>query len=345
MTIEEIISRQDKEEQKLDELDHKFFIATQKYKDCIATINIEIILKQNNIPFHNDPKKNLSELENILTNNPSKYNKVLAELNNYEEFKKSNTLLDERDEAKYKYFTQLLKYLSILEEDRKSLFDENYIKKLDYLADKGYFIYFLQIPDYNIVVLEENKLENYIISLLSSDNFLIPYHLFSEAFSIKNFDNKIANNKVNDLKEALDNISRANYNSCARTMFALLENEHYRVSGCADRTKINIRSEKINILCNKLNLSYYKNMWDKMSSFYDKCHVSIKNQNETDINRNDLAHGAYKKISTKEDCIKLILLYINMKWLGYVLNNYDLLINELEIDIKLYDIITNKDIN
>lgn len=50
------------------------------------------------------------------------------------------------------------------------------------------------------------------------------------------------------------------------------------------------------------------------------------------INRNDLAHGTYKHIATKEDCIKLILLYLSFKELSFYLQRMIGFKNELMKD-------------
>lgn len=83
-------------------------------------------------------------------------------------------------------------------------------------------------------------------------------------------------------------------------------------------------------------------MWDKMNKYYKQCNSSTKNQNNN-LNRNDLMHGGYAYNATNKDCFKLILLYINMKIIRYILNNFNLFLEEITQDAKLYKFIVTKE--
>lgn len=338
MDCNEVIINQINEERRLTELDNQFYDLTQKYKSLINQIPYNDILKMNSEEVSNDKDINFLKIKELHSNNREKFNDIVSEFNKYPEYKESARILDLRNEVKYKFFTQFFKYISLLNADRNSLFSKEYKDKINFLADNGYFLFHYQFPDENICLLEDYLLEDYLIKIYSQNEGQLIKYIFNEVFSLKTFDSRLQDYKINDLKEAIDCFINKSYNSCARTMFSLLENEHYKVSEFEGITSGKERSNKITSFVNRLNIDYYKNMWSRMNEFYKQCNLSMKNQ-EDKLNRNDLMHGGYVHKVTCGDCLKLILLYINMKNIRYILNNFNLFLEELSNDIKLYKII------
>lgn len=342
MNYNEVVINQMNEERKLIELDNQLSDLTEKYKNLIKQIPFTDILEKYGENISDNLDDNFSRICEIYLTDRNKFNSITFEFNKYPEYKESESILNLRNDVKYKYFRQLIKYIDIINNDRKNLFSNEYNKKMDFLAGKGYFIFHYQFPDDYITKIEDDKLEDYLIELYTQNNCNLIMYVFSEIFDLKTFDTKLQNDKINDLKEAVNCFINKSYNSCARTMFALLENEHYKASEFTGIVSGKERSDKITDFINQLNIDYYKNMWNKMNKFYKRCNFSIKNQNN-DLNRNDLMHGGYAYNATNKDCLKLILLYINMKIIRYILNNFNLFLEEITLDAKLYKFIATKE--
>ncbi len=333
--FESILKKQLEEEEKLNKLDDELSKITNEYKQLVKAIPLEQILQNNNIPFYDDINKNFEETLKIKETEPTKFAKVIQDFNKYPEFAKINDILKKRDEIKYKYFKQLCSYILLINQDRKTLFSEKYISKMRNLAQLGYILYFYMMPDKILENTLDENLEKYIIDIYSKNNFEILKFNLSEIFSIKTFDSQLQKYKIEDLKEAIFCLENGCYNSCARTLFALIDNEYLKMSETDEKAKRNTRTNQINKFIEKLNMHYYDEWWSKIKEFYELCNVNTNIQNKGNINRHDLAHGVYNKKATKEDCIKLILLFINMKYLRYVLNNINLLFEEMTNDLKL----------
>lgn len=333
--FETILKKQLEEEEKLNKLDDELLKITNKYKELVKAIPLEQILQNNNIPFYDDINKNFEETLKIKETEPTKFAKVIQDFNKYPEFAKINDILKKRDEIKYKYFKQLCSYILLINQDRKTLFSKKYLSKIRKLADLGYVLYFYTIPDNILENIADEHLEKYITEIYSQNNFQILKLNFSEILNIKIFDSELQKDKIEDLKETISCLENCSYNSCARTLFSLIDNEYMKMSETDEKTKRNSRTNQINKFIEKLNMQYYDEWWNKIKAFYELCNVNTNIQNKENINRHDLAHGVYNKKATKEDCIKLILLFINMKYLRYVLNNVNLLIEEMTNDLKL----------
>ena len=333
--FESILKKQLEEEEKLNKLDDELSNITDEYKQLVKAIPFEEILENNKIPFYENKDENFNEIAKIKTTEPSKFFKVIQDFNKYPEFAKINDILKKRDEIKYKYFKQLSSYILLINQDRKTLFSEKYMSKMRKLADLGYILYFYTMPDEVLKNTLDENLEKYITEIYSQNNFQTLKLNFSEILDTKIFDSELQKDKIGDLKEAISCLENYSYNSCARTLFALIDNEYMKMSETNEKTKRNTRTNQINKFIEKLNMQYYDEWWDKIKAFYELCNVNTYIQNKENINRHDLAHGVYNKIATKEDCIKLILLFINMKYLRYVLNNINLLFEEMTNDLKL----------
>ena len=342
MDCNEVITNQINEERRLAELDNQLSDLTEKYKNLIKKIPYTDILEKYGENISDNLDDNFSRIREIYLIDRNKFNSIISEFNKYPEYKESERILNLRDDMKYKYFQQLIKYIEIINNDRKSLFSNEYNKRMNFLADKGYFIFHYQFPDEYITKIEDDKLEDYLIELYTQNNCNLIRYVFSEIFELKTFDTKLQSDKINDLKEAVNCFINKSYNSCARTMFALLENEHYKASEFTGIVSGKERSNKITDFIKRLNIEYYVNMWDKMNKYYKQCNSSTKNQNNN-LNRNDLMHGGYMYNATNKDCLKLILLYINMKIIRYILNNFNLFLEEITQDAKLYKFIVTKE--
>ena len=156
-------------------------------------------------------------------------------------------------------------------------------------------------------------------------------HMLSQILTTNSL-NPLQENKRLDLQEALNCIINGIYQSCARTMFSLLENEHTNASNLIKQSTGFERSNEINKYVEEMGSDYYKKVWRKLNKYYKKLNCNTEKMDKETINRNDLAHGTYKHIATKEDCIKLILLYLSFKELSFYLQRMIGFKNELMKD-------------
>lgn len=334
--IDNVIAQISILENKLNTADNSYYQLNQEYKDEISKFPFEDILKRNGIvlPEKNEEIKN-SVISLYKENSHQKFNRIINELNQYPEYKKSSEILQKRDIAKINYYVELYRYLNYIDYVRKMLFSKSYNKNIDYLADAGYLLYHYHIPDNNIENIPQNQLEEYVIDIYSKNDYEVLRYSFQIIFQMTEYDNELQKKKINDLKEAFACLRNGLYNSCTRTMFSLIDNEYCAASELSNQSKNYKRTEQISEFIEKLGNEYYSHAWEKIKKFYKKCTVNTEEQNKSEINRNDLMHGVYNKESTKEDCLKLFLLYQNLKDIRYILNNINLLTRELERDIAV----------
>ena len=323
-------------EDKLNIADNAYYQLNQEYKDELSKFPFNEILEKNGIV---SPKK-IEDIKNSVIslyteNNHQKFDSIINEFNQYPEYKKSTEILHKRDIAKINYLVALYNYISYIDFARKLLFSENYIKNMDYLADLGYLLYHYHIPDNVLENTPQNDLENYIVETYSKNDYEILNYSFQIIFQITKFDNELQKKKINDLKEAFACLKNGLYNSCTRTMFSLIDNEYCVASELSNQSKNYKRTEQISEFIEKLGNKYYSHAWEKIKKFYEKCTVNTDEQDKSEINRHDLMHGVYNKESTKEDCIRLFLLYQNLKDIRYILNNINLLSREFEMDFAV----------
>ena len=287
--------------------------------NVMKTIPAEEIYKKY-FPEFNDgvthPIEILNSIIRFRTENPEKAELLSNELNSFPEYGIFLKKLNEYDEIKYKYYFDLYSYFKMINKDRKALFDKEYTATVDALADRGVFLYFQQTPDLPLKGMSVDEAERFILNLYSMDNYGGLYYSFGKIFSDKS-DNPLQTNKTNDLREALLCLSFGSYQSCARTMFALLENEHQNASSLFTRSSGRERADAIDDLVEEMGNDYYEKVWEKINSYYKSLNCDTDKMDSSKINRHDLMHGTYKHIATSEDCVKLILLYASFKDLSF----------------------------
>lgn len=230
---------------------------------------------------------------------------------------------------KVQYYVKLYLYWKMIDKDRKTVFDTSYRTLLDQLADRGWFLYFLQTPD---IPIEGKTVEDaeQVIEKMYGDNNCIYFSLFFKDIITVDSKNELRKNKANDLQEALECLMNGAYQSCARTMFALLENEHVNASSLEKRSRGVERADEITKYVKETGSAFYKNIWSKLNKQYKQLNCDTDKMNHSNINRNDLAHGKYIHIATKVDCMKLMLLYATFKELSFYLQTMVDFINDFK---------------
>lgn len=218
------------------------------------------------------------------------------------------------------------------------------MEKIDYLADKGYLLYYNYLPDEEIEKLQKHELEKYIIDLYSANSFNLIYYSYKGYLEISEYDSPLQESKVKRFRGAVDCLIRGSYDLCSMAMFSLIENEYTKVSGLFSLKNKN--PEKIKEISRKitgLHNEYYSNLWDKMETLHRKWFTNTNNQNSDELNRNDLDHGVFKKlVINKEDCIQLFLFYINLKDIRYVIDTMNFFAEEFNDRLKLFSAVVEK---
>jgi len=254
------------------------------------------------------------DINEMIENEPEKYSQLVKKLDHSSEYVKSRELQKEYSDFKYKYFIEAIHFFEFIIEERKRNISDVYITWLDNLATEGWFMYY--------VVAEELQLNGelgrdciFLEKFWSWFDFKNLRFLTKELVSLTNDLNVLRREKSRDFREALDSIYQGNYRTAARTMLALLENEHKNCGNSSKKTRGLKRSKNINKLISSMKLDYFENLWQKYDSYYKKLNSPTKIDNV--LNRNELIHGEYDADVSMVDVLKLVFLYISFKELSY----------------------------
>jgi hypothetical protein len=228
---------------------------------------------------------------------------------------------DSYDKAKYNYYEKAIDYFLMLDNDRATIFSLDYSKKVNNLAKEGWFLFYEDTPDLEpFLPNEANACIHKIIELYSMNDCAPLVQKFALVLDPNRTRNNLEKAKANDLKEALQCLINHCYNSCARTMTSLLENDHLNASSIyADCFKVGIatglaRAEAIERQLPKL--VSYQDFWTNFNNFYKNFNLD---KGFKGFSRNHLVHGSYDRETTIVDCIQLILAFASFKKLSFSL--------------------------
>lgn len=229
---DKIAQRQDKEATILAEKRNRLRSAEENFKSFFKDID-----KTGLTPFGELPERKteiLKTLVKLFLTNPTEYEKKKEEINelypqfNSEEFKKS---LTEMWNYEYEFYKELIKYLNTMDNDYRTLFSESYKKKTFEMARNGIFLFFEQTPDLeNFLIDDVEKNVKFVCDYLAMDDFGPLLQILSMIFSEEDPSDFLRTIKTKELKEAVACLINGCYGSCARTMLALIENEHTNAS-------------------------------------------------------------------------------------------------------------------
>lgn len=343
--INEIITRQDKQAEEIEALQHKLELYEFELESLLHKIPTQKLFDEyfsDKADKKEDPFTIFQRIAKFWLDNPDKAKQISKELNNcneYLEFKNKQAVYEK---IKVTYYKKLYSYWKMVNEDRTSVFSAAYLNLMDDLADRGWFLYYLQTPDIPIEEKTPDEAENMLAIIYGENNCAYIAHLFKDIITVETT-NELRKNKANDLCEALKCLMNAAYQSCARTMFAILENEHKNASNLITRSHGFERAKEISKYVQDMGSTYYDKVWSKINKYYGRLNCDTDKMNLSEINRNDLAHGTYKHIATKTDCIKLMLLFATFKEISFYLQNMVDFINDFKKDSITYiiDNLTN----
>ena len=320
-TREKIIERQNKKAIKIEEMQRQL----EQYEFEMGTLLDKLPAEElfNNYfadksDKKDDPQIIFQRVADFWLNEPDKARQVSEKLNSYPEYYEFINKQKDYENLKVQYYVKLYLYCKMIDKDRKTVFNANYRTLMDNLADQGWFLYFLQTPDIPIEGKTVEDAEQVIEKMYGDNNCICFAHFFKDIITVDS-KNELRKHKASDLREALECLMNGAYQSCARTMFALLENEHTNASNLVKRSRGVERAAEITKYVQEMGSAFYKKIWSKLNKYYKQLNCDTDKMNHSNINRNDLAHGTYIRIATKIDCIKLMLVYATFKELSFYL--------------------------
>lgn len=276
------------------------------------------------------------ELQGELPNRETKAEQILAiweEVNNSDSNCKKITKLMktipqlveaenmniEIGKACFEFFVALSNLNAKIANDRKTFFSEEYMSKMDSLADEGVMMYFLETPDFPL--LSEECDANYVL-----DSFIFGDYMSSkvllESFFTMSMPGESMRRKQEDIDSAMCNMLSGYQRTAARNWFSLLESEHKKCAEVlegfwekAREFKNGFqRSQKIQELFDRaVDVEWENRAWKKIDAYYQKM---VGKPQVGVINRNALIHGDYNNDSidvSERDVIKIMLMWVNMR--------------------------------
>ena len=270
---------------------------------------------------------------------PNYHADIVSKMNEIPELKKHGEMVTEHARIAYEYLEAASKLNESIDKSRETLFSIEYKEKMDKLAEEGVFLYFLETPDFPLLGKEYDA-QMLIDSFYYNDCVSLKVLLYP-LMQMRN-DSPSMQRKTEDLYACVELIVGGFYRTAARNLFALLDSEH---KNCADafegfyqkrKTYRNglQRANKIKDLIDKFDVKWNKNAWDKIDAYYKK--VVSTDKIDGVAHRNTIVHGDYQDNDidvSKNDCMKLILLWFNMRaiadWLCNTNELYEILIGYL----------------
>ena len=327
-----IIEEQDTVERELNIFQNHYLKVKSDYYDSFKKIPQEAfdLIKE----LHANSNRPEDAVTEFFVNNPEEFKDITEKLKKYPEYEVMNRLQIELDKLEYQNAIIMLSYSRKIEDDRTKLFTNEQFDKLDSLAERGWFLYYLRTPDLELDIPIED-FEEFLVSNYSRDNFRL-LKFFTEKICDPGLDrNKIRLDKISDLKEVISSLEYGNLKSAARTMFSLLEHEHRSCSSLKGRSTGIQRSKEISRKVDLIDLAFLRRTWIAIDEYFRRVYSS--KHDLSDVNRHELAHGIYNRDVTVADVFKLILLYVSFKELSFYLrllhDTSELIVRDMKMKI------------
>lgn len=325
-----IIKEQDELELEINKFQNMYLKVKSDYNDSFSRIPQEAytIIEE----LSNSKGNFEDEITNLFVQDNEKFKEISKKLKSFPEYEEMNKIQILLDELEYKNSIIMISYIHKIEDDRKKLFSDEQLKKLDTLAENGWFLYYLRSPDLEMFIPIED-FDDFMVTNYSRDNYR-QLKYFTEKICDPGLDrNKIRLDKISDLKEVISSLEHGNLRSAARTMFSLLEHEHRSCSNLKGISTGIQRSKSITKQVESIGLDLLKQTWRNIDNYFKKVYSS--GDEISNISRHELAHGIYNREVVESDVIKLIFLYVSFKELSYYLRLLFDTSNMLIRDLKM----------
>ena len=302
---------------------NRFYLLEDKYK-AIFSEGVNLLFEQypelrDELPKEESKAAKILAIADSLKNEESGCKRITKAMKTIPQLVEAENMNAEIGKACLAYFIVLCALHSRISEDRKRFFSEEYLAKMDELADNGIMMYFLDMPTFPLLddKCDANQvLDSFIFYDYTSTKVLL------EPFFTMAMPGDSMRRKQEDLDSAVCNMMSGFQRTAARNWFSLLESEHKRCANVlegfwekAREFKNGFqRSRKIQELFDKaIDIEWELRAWKKIDTYYQKM---VGKDVEGVVNRNALVHGDYNSNSmdiTDRDVVKIMLMWLNMR--------------------------------
>ena len=302
---------------------NRFYELENKYR-ILFSQGVELLLDhhpelQGELPNRETKAEQILAIWEEVNNSDSNCKKITKLMKTIPQLVEAENMNIEIGRACLEFFVALSNLNAKIANDRKTFFSEEYMSKMDSLADEGVMMYFLETPDFPL--LSEECDVNYVL-----DSFIFGDYMSSkallESFFTMSMPGESMRRKQEDIDSAMCNMLSGYQRTAARNWFALLESEHKKcaevLEGFWDKAREFKngfqRSQKIQELFDRaVDVEWEIRAWRKIDAYYQKM---IGKPQVGVVNRNALIHGDYNNASidvSERDVIKIMLMWVNMR--------------------------------
>ena len=298
------------------ELENKYRILFSQGVESLLDHHPEL---QGELPNRETKAEQILAIWEEVNNSDSNCKKITKLIKTIPQLVEAENMNIEIGKAFLEFFVALSNLNAKIANDRKTFFSEEYMSKMDSLADEGVMMYFLETPDFPL--LSEECDVNYVL-----DSFIFGDYMSSkallESFFTMSMPGESMRRKQEDIDSAMCNMLSGYQRTAARNWFALLESEHKKCAEVlegfwekAREFKNGLqRSQKIQELFDRaVDVEWENRAWQKIDAYYQKM---VGKPQVGVINRNALIHGDYNNDSidvSERDVIKIMLMWVNMR--------------------------------
>ena len=302
---------------------NQFYSLEDKYR-AIFSEGVNLLFEQHpelrdELPKEEPKATQILAIADSLKDEESGCKRITKAMKTIPQLVEAENMNAEIGKACLEYFFVLCALHSKINEDRKRFFSEEYLAKMDELADDGIMMYFLEMPTFPL--LDDKCDANQVLNSFIFGDYMSTKVLL-EAFFTMAMPGDSMRRKQEDLDSAVCNMMSGYQRTAARNWFSLLESEHKKcaevLEGFWQKAKVFKkgiqRSKKIQELFDKaIDVEWEQRAWKKLDAYYQKM---VGKEVEGVVNRNSLVHGDYNSTSmdiTDRDVIKIMLMWLNMR--------------------------------
>ena len=302
---------------------NQFYSLEDKYREIFSE-GVNLLFEQHpelrdELPKEEPKAAQILAIADSLKDEESGCKRITKAIKTVPQLVEAENMNAEIGKACLEYFFVLCALHSKINEDRKRFFSEEYLAKMDELADDGIMMYFLEMPTFPL--LDDKCNANQVLDSFIFGDYMSTKVLL-EAFFTMAMPGDSMRRKQEDLDSAVCNMMSGYQRTAARNWFSLLESEHKKCAEVlegfwekAREFKNGFqRSQKIQELFDRaVDVEWEIRAWQKIDAYYQKM---VGKPQVGVVNRNALIHGDYNNDSidvSERDVIRIMLMWVNMR--------------------------------
>ena len=302
---------------------NRFYQLEDKYR-ILFSQGVELLLDhhpelQGEFPNRETKAEQILAIWEEVNNSDSNCKKITKLMKTISQLVEAENMNIEIGKAFLEFFVALSNLNAKIANDRKTFFSEEYMSKMDSLADEGVMMYFLETPDFPL--LSEECDANYVLDSFIFGDYMSSKALLESFFTIS-MPGESMRRKQEDIDSAMCNMLSGYQRTAARNWFSLLESEHKKCAEVlegfwekAREFKNGFqRSQKIQELFDRaVDVEWESRAWKKIDAYYQKM---VGKPQVGVVNRNAVIHGDYNNDSidiSERDVIRIMLMWVNMR--------------------------------